>query len=91
MGGTSQNLEAFIPFIFNQLGKELNHRQSPINLVSFCEFRRLATHNPVKAKGRMFSLGTYKLHSLGDYVQMIRAFGTTDSYSTQTVSLFKYH
>jgi len=76
VGGTSQNLEAFIPFIFNQLGKELNHRQSPINLVSFCEFRRLATHNPVKAKGRMFSLGTYKLHSLGDYGQTVQQIPT---------------
>jgi hypothetical protein len=40
----------------------------------------------------MFSLSTYKLHSLGDYVQTIRALGATDSYSTQTVSLLKlYH
>jgi hypothetical protein len=38
-----------------------------------------------KAKG--LSLSTYKYHALGDYVQSIRMFGTTDSYSTQTVSI----
>lgn len=33
-----------------------------------------------------FSLVTYKLHALGDYVEAIELFGTTDSYSTQIVS-----
>jgi hypothetical protein len=37
------------------------------------------------AKAKSFSLHTYKNHALGDYVQTIRLFGTTDSYSTQTV------
>jgi hypothetical protein len=32
-----------------------------------------------------FSLLTYKLHALGDYVASILWFGTTDSYSTQPV------
>ena len=36
---------------------------------------------------KVFSLITYKLHALGDYVAHILRFGTTDSYSTQTVSL----
>lgn len=35
---------------------------------------------------KMFSLSTYKYHAMGDYPAMIRAFGTTDSYSTQSVS-----
>lgn len=35
-----------------------------------------------------FNLTTYKLHALGDYVSTIRQRGTTDSYNTQTVSLF---
>ena len=34
-----------------------------------------------------FNLSTYKLHALGDYADTIRRRGTTDSYSTQTVSL----
>lgn len=35
---------------------------------------------------RTFSLTTYKLHALGDYVDAIRKFGTSDSFTTQTVS-----
>ncbi|KDR69150.1 hypothetical protein GALMADRAFT_230924 [Galerina marginata CBS 339.88] len=34
-------------------------------------------------KAKIFNMITYKLHSLGDYVKMIRWFGTSDSYSTQ--------
>ena len=30
---------------------------------------------------------TYKYHALGNYVDNIRRFGTTDSYSTQPVSV----
>ena len=35
---------------------------------------------------KSFNLRTYKNHSLGDYVKMIRTYGTTDSYSTEPVS-----
>ena len=38
-------------------------------------------------KIKHFNLQTYKLHALGDYPSMIRRFGTTDSYTTQIVSL----
>jgi len=43
---------------------------------------------PVKASAiqKKFSLETYKLHTLGDYVRQIHLFGPTDLYSTQTVS-----
>jgi hypothetical protein len=37
-------------------------------------------------KPKSLNLKTYKLHALGDYVSTIRRYGTTDSYSTQTVS-----
>lgn len=37
-------------------------------------------------KAKKFNLNIYKFHSLGDYVNTIREFGTTDSYSTQIVS-----
>jgi hypothetical protein len=40
--------------------------------------------------GRMpktFNLQTYKVHVLGDYVEAIKTFGTTDSYSTEVVSI----
>lgn len=32
-----------------------------------------------------FKLNTYKNHSLGDYVETIRKYGTTDSYNTESV------
>lgn len=38
-------------------------------------------------KKKSFNLRTYKLHALGDYVASIRRFGTTDSYSTEPVSI----
>jgi hypothetical protein len=48
-----------------------------------------APANPPSGKaGRLpktFNLNTYKLHSLGDYVNAIRKYGTTDSYSTEPV------
>ena len=38
-----------------------------------------------KSSEKTFNLETYKLHALGHYPAMIQRFGTTDSYSTQTV------
>jgi hypothetical protein len=38
-------------------------------------------------KPKLLNLDTYTYHSLGDYVTTIRHFGTTDSYSTQSVSI----
>lgn len=37
---------------------------------------------------KKFNLQTYKHHALGDYPNAIRRFGTTDSYSTELVSIF---
>ena len=36
---------------------------------------------------KALNLNTYKLHSLGDYANIIRQYGTTDSFSTQLVSM----
>ena len=41
-----------------------------------------------KKSKKGFSLETYKLHSIPDYVATIQYFGTTDSYSTQIVCQF---
>jgi hypothetical protein len=38
-------------------------------------------------KPKQLNLKTYKFHSLGDYVETIRQFGTADSYSTQSVGV----
>lgn len=49
----------------------------------------------VQSNVKTLNLATYKFHALGDYVQTIRLFGTTDSYSTQIVRSFsnyiQYH
>lgn len=37
---------------------------------------------------RSLNLNTYKNHSLGDYTAAIRRYGTTDSYSTESVFVF---
>lgn len=42
-------------------------------------------------RSKKFNLNTYKTHSLGDYVETIRQYGTTDSYSTETVKLLLHH
>lgn len=39
----------------------------------------------ISARRKVLSLLKYKFHALGDYVNTIRMFGTTDSYSTQIV------
>ncbi|KIM65881.1 hypothetical protein SCLCIDRAFT_22423 [Scleroderma citrinum Foug A] len=41
------------------------------------------TENQSGLRTKTFNMLTYKVHALGDYVQTIRLFGTTDSYSTQ--------
>ena len=42
-----------------------------------------STSNSVKVK--QFNTSTYKIHCILDYPDMIRKYGTTDSFSTQTV------
>jgi hypothetical protein len=39
-------------------------------------------------RSKSFNLNTYKLHALGDYVNCIKQFGTTDSYTTQLVCAY---
>jgi len=40
-------------------------------------------------KSKKFNMSTFKLHCIPDYPPTIRKYGTTDSYSTQIVSLFR--
>ena len=39
---------------------------------------------------KTFNMQTYKCHSLGDYVFMIKRYGTTDSYTTAIVSCLPF-
>jgi hypothetical protein len=50
--------------------------------------RRPTAANNNAPKKKKLNLSTYKNHALGDYVDTIRCIGTTDSYSTQPVSLY---
>ena len=49
--------------------------------------------NPKSAKGKgtsnrkLFNLSTYKLYAMGEYNWAILEYGTTESYSTQTVCI----
>ncbi|KAI0037920.1 hypothetical protein FA95DRAFT_1668201, partial [Auriscalpium vulgare] len=47
----------------------------------------LPSSNTTSSRKKVFNLFTYKLHALGDYVRQIMWFGTSDSYSTQPVSM----
>lgn len=44
-----------------------------------------------RSKKKVFNLILIKLHALGDYVQTIKTFGTTDSYSTQPVWMLLFY
>ena len=44
------------------------------------------TQAPAARRVKTLNLQTYKLHALGDYTELIRTYGMTDSYSTQPVS-----
>lgn len=41
-----------------------------------------------RRRQKTMNLDTYKIHSLGDYVDTIRHYGTTDSFSTELVRYF---
>ena len=46
----------------------------------------MMTTNVGDRRPKVFNLQTYKLHALGDYPSQIRLYGTTDSFTSQTVS-----
>ncbi|PBK84332.1 hypothetical protein ARMGADRAFT_1048265 [Armillaria gallica] len=60
-----------------------------------CDISNMKTSRTKNPKGKIstaklkkkFNLSTYKYHAIGDYPEMIHAFGTTDSYSTQSVGM----
>jgi hypothetical protein len=44
--------------------------------------------DPSNRQRKQFNIQTYKFHAIGDYVDNIRRFGTTDSFSTEVVRPF---
>ena len=63
------------------------NNQSVLNGTSAPDSTARRLHNGPKR--RKFNLRTYKYHCLGDYANTIRRCGTTDSFSTESVS--NYH
>lgn len=55
-------------------------------LTSTSSHKRSAFQTKSNQQAKAFNLRTYKAHSLGDYVEMIRRYGTVDSYNTEMVS-----
>ena len=56
--------------------------------------RQLQTNKSTEAststrRTKKFNLQTYKFHALGDYAATIRRYGTSDSYTTEIVSLLQ--
>lgn len=65
-------------------------RKSQSKSAASTEKRSKNSDSSTSPKLKSFNLDNYKHHSLGDYVQAIRDFGTTDSFSTQIVSTSFY-
>ena len=62
---------------------ELEHKQVAQER---CQ-EKTAVQKATSWKPKELNLKTYKYHLLGDYIETIQQFGTTDSYSTQSVSI----
>jgi hypothetical protein len=69
----------------NHEKNEGNSEQNIANAASNGVEQSPAAPNRNARKPKQLNLRTYKYHALGDYVSTIQHFGTTDSYSTQTV------
>jgi hypothetical protein len=63
----------------------------PVELSTHRSSHTSVTHGSGKSQAtgarlaRTLNLNTYKFHALGDYTSIIRKYGTTDSYSTESV------
>ena len=66
--------------------RQRRQEKSATNVLS--DSKRPTAPSSKARKQKKLNLTTYKYHALGDYVDTIRRFGTTDSYSTQPVSIY---
>jgi hypothetical protein len=62
-----------------------SRRQARKSAQSLAHGNSAKQHPQGCSKHKKFNLRTYKLHALGDYVNAIRQFGTTDNFTTQLV------
>jgi hypothetical protein len=73
-------------FNTTELPQEESARRRQMTATQLSRKQMAGTANTGKKKSRLLNLSTYKLHALGDYVDAIRRYGTSDNYSTQIVS-----
>jgi hypothetical protein len=98
--GVTKNLGQLLRRFTDHVCSKFNTRETPSELKkrtsrNASQAAKNKSQQPANAERvaptkRNFNLATYKLHALGHYSSWIRHFGTTDSYSTQTV-LFFFH
>lgn len=81
-------------YVTRELPRETAARERKQKVASHKETSSITAPQPFndvdskpKQQIRSLNLQTYKYHSLGDYVETIRQYGTTDSYNTETVCL----
>src|ERR1700761_4273570 len=73
-----------LQYMTKELPQEFNTQIKHQQAQAMCGARASNTmSNSVKVK--QFNLSTYKIHCIPDYPDAIRKYGTTDSYSMQTV------
>lgn len=75
-------------FEMPELLQEMAGRQRKETVANLSGHRRKPARSGPLSK--TFNINTYKFHALGDYEKMIRQFGTTDSYTTEVVSVPSY-
>src|ERR1700733_9308128 len=68
-----------------ELPRELAARNRERQRIQAKTFNQSTLNTSSSRKQKTLNLFTPKFHSLGDYVQTIRMFGSTDSFSTQVV------
>lgn len=74
-------------FVARELDREVEarlRRQAQQNQAKSTQSQGTKQHAHTR-KPKTINLQTYKLHALADYATQIRMYGTTDSYSTQSV------
>jgi hypothetical protein len=68
-------------FETHELHREADARQK-------AQVKNGSSNAPSSKRPKGFNLNTYKVHSIGDYVDTIRQSGTTDSYTTEPAECF---
>ncbi|KIJ60703.1 hypothetical protein HYDPIDRAFT_98197, partial [Hydnomerulius pinastri MD-312] len=80
-------------FATKELKREMEsrkRREARDGALKGCPANSNAGQATAARRPKTLNLKTYKLHALGDYALQIRRFGTTDSFSTQTLARIEH-